>query len=90
MSEIEIISKNEKADNKKPSSRLSFFNFLKKNSERWSFYSNSTITLAMINAEQNVAQESTVKQTNLARIFKALKGALARSTMHNELPTVAK
>ena len=43
----------------------------------------------MINAEQNVAQEITVKQTNLARIFKALKGALARST-HNGLLTVAK
>ena len=55
----------------------------------YAVYSNSTITLAMINAEQNVAQESTVKQTNLARIFKALKGALARST-HNGLLTVAK
>ena len=46
-------------------------------------------TSAMINAEQNVAQDSTVKQANLARIFKFLKGALARS-MHNGLLTVAK
>ena len=46
----------------------------------YAVYSNSIISLAMINAVQNVAQESTVKQTNLARIFKALKGALARST----------
>ena len=48
----------------------------------YAVYSNSIITLAMINAEQNVAQESTVKQTNLARIFKALKGALAQWTSH--------
>ena len=55
----------------------------------YAVYRNSTITLAMMNAEQNIAQESTVKQANLARIFKVLKGALARS-MHNGLLTVAK
>lgn len=50
---------------------FSLFFFLRLNG---AVYSNSTITSAMINAEQMLHKRvHTVKQTNLARIFKALK-----------------